>query len=95
MDDRARTTKGRARLSALARKSARSDSGRRFDYVVSLCDKVRDVCPELPGHPRRLHWSIPDPATADHTNYPAFQRTATEIDTRIRHLLPVLTATHS
>jgi protein-tyrosine-phosphatase/DNA-binding transcriptional ArsR family regulator len=66
--------------------------GRRFDYVVSLCDKVREVCPEFPGHPRRLHWSIRDPTTAD---YPAFQHTATEIDTRIRHLLPVLTATNA
>jgi protein-tyrosine-phosphatase/DNA-binding transcriptional ArsR family regulator len=71
-------------------------TGCRFDYVVSLCDKVREICPEFPGHPRRSHWSIPDPAaTADHTNYPAFQHTATEIDTRVRHLLPVLTATHS
>jgi len=70
-------------------------TGRRFDYVVSLCDRVREVCPEFPGHPRRLHWSIPDPATAEHADYPPFQHTATEIDTRVRHLLPVLTATNS
>ena len=72
-----------------------SMSGRRFDYVVTLCDRVREVCPEFPDHPRRLHWSIPDPSTADHTNYPAFQHTATEIDTRIKHLLPVLAAAQS
>jgi protein-tyrosine-phosphatase len=70
-------------------------TGRRFDYVVSLCDKVRELCPEFPDHPRRVHWSIPDPATADHSSYHTFQHTATEIDTRIRHLLPVLTATQS
>lgn len=37
----------------------------------------------------------PTPATAggtDQTNYPSFQHTATTIDIRIRHLLPVLTA---
>jgi protein-tyrosine-phosphatase len=73
-------------------------TGRRFDYVVSLCDKARESCPDFPDHPRRVHWSIPDPATAgdtDQTNYPAFQHTAAGIDTRIRHLLPVLAAARS
>ncbi|TMR92953.1 ArsR family transcriptional regulator [Nonomuraea basaltis] len=72
-------------------------TGRRFDYVISLCDKVREVCPEFGDQPRRLHWSIPDPAaTGDDTagaGYPAFDRTAAEIDTRIRYLLPILAHT--
>ena len=24
-------------------------TGQRFDYVISLCDRVREVCPEFPG----------------------------------------------
>ena len=70
---------------------------RRFDYVITLCDRARENCPELPHHPRRMHWSIPDPATAsdtDQASYPAFQHAAADIETRIRHLLPVLTATN-
>ena len=67
--------------------------GRRFDHVISLCDKVREVGPEFPQEPHRVHWSIADPATADgadRTGYPTFRRTAAEIDARLRYLLPTL-----
>lgn len=70
---------------------------RRFDHVITLCDRAREAWTELPHHSRRVHWSIPDPANAsdiDEAGYPAFQHTAAAIDTRIRHLLPVLAATH-
>jgi ArsR family transcriptional regulator, arsenate/arsenite/antimonite-responsive transcriptional repressor / arsenate reductase (thioredoxin) len=65
-------------------------TGERFDAVITLCDRVREVCPEFPRHPRRVHWSIPDPATEGSTNresYPAFERTAAELETRIGFLL--------
>jgi protein-tyrosine-phosphatase/DNA-binding transcriptional ArsR family regulator len=67
---------------------------RPFDYVITLCDKVREVCPEFGDDPRSIHWSIPDPAaTAGQDDYPAFARVAAEIDTRVRHLIPVLATT--
>jgi protein-tyrosine-phosphatase len=62
----------------------------RFDVVITLCDRVREVCPEFPRHPRLVHWSIPDPAREGPTNrrsYPAFERTAAELETRIGFLL--------
>lgn len=62
-------------------------TGRRFDYLITLCDKAREVCPDLVDRGHRVHWSIPDPASA---GYPAFARTAADLDTRIRHLVPVL-----
>jgi ArsR family transcriptional regulator, arsenate/arsenite/antimonite-responsive transcriptional repressor / arsenate reductase (thioredoxin) len=70
-------------------------AGRTFDYAITLCDKARETCPEIFHHTRRAHWSIPDPAAdgTDDNSYPAFARAAGDIDTRIRHLLPVLTAT--
>lgn len=62
---------------------------RRFDFVVTLCDKAREVCPELTDHP--IHWSLPDPAAAG--SDAAFADTAREIHTRVRHLLPLLRTT--
>jgi protein-tyrosine-phosphatase len=57
----------------------------RFDYVITLCDRVREVCPEFPGPAEQVHWSIPDPAR-EPGGYPAFQRTAAELAGRIRFL---------
>jgi protein-tyrosine-phosphatase/DNA-binding transcriptional ArsR family regulator len=64
-----------------------------FDLVITLCDRVREVCPEFPSHPTLAHWSMPDPAQAgptDRASRPAFERTAAELDTRIRFLVPLL-----
>jgi ArsR family transcriptional regulator, arsenate/arsenite/antimonite-responsive transcriptional repressor / arsenate reductase (thioredoxin) len=62
----------------------------RFDRVITLCDKVREICPEFPGAPIAAHWSIADPAAAgdsDKATYPAFQHVADEIESRVALLL--------
>jgi len=61
---------------------------RRFDHVITLCDKAREACPEFAHAPRRSHWSIAEPAA----DYHHFHATATDLEVRIRHLLPVLTS---
>ncbi len=66
-----------------------------FDYVVTLCDKVREVCSEFPGGPPRTHWSMPDPAAEgsnDEESYQAFARTADDLDVRVDHLIAQLFA---
>jgi protein-tyrosine-phosphatase len=58
-----------------------------FDFVISLCDRLREVCPEFPGNPRTIHWSMPDPALEGGA---AFERTAVELERRIGFLLHVI-----
>ncbi len=65
-----------------------------FDRVVTLCDKVREICPEFTGGPITAHWSIADPAAAgdtDASTYPAFELVADEIESRVALLLEDLT----
>jgi protein-tyrosine-phosphatase/DNA-binding transcriptional ArsR family regulator len=67
--------------------------GQRFDRVISLCDRVREVCPQFPGRPETIHWSIANPADGDaddDATYPLFQQTAAELATRIGFLLAAL-----
>lgn len=72
-------------------------TGQRFDYVISLCDRVREVCPEFPGAPQAIHWSVRDPAREPGTekqSLPAFERTATELSRRISFLLEAIRQTN-
>ena len=65
----------------------------RFDRVITLCDKVREICPDFPGDVITAHWSIPDPAAVEGNSYQAFVRTADELETRIELLLTELSVT--
>jgi len=62
-------------------------AAQRFDFVISLCDRVREVCPEFPGDPRTIHWSMADPALEGPA---AFERTAIDLEIRIGFLLHVI-----
>lgn len=55
-----------------------------FDYVITVCDRVREACPTWPGASECIHWSIPDPA------HQAFADTASQLTTRIRYFLTVV-----
>jgi protein-tyrosine-phosphatase len=85
-------------ISRAATKPLTRYAGRRFDRVITLCDKVREVCPDFPGAPVSAHWSIPDPASSgpdDEATYPTFVQVASDIDDRVGLLLADLAATTS
>ena len=60
-------------------------AGERFDRVITLCDKVREICPECPGHPHPTHWSTSEPSERA-----AFDQLADALDERIGFLLHTL-----
>jgi len=36
--------------------------GRKFDYVITLCDQAQEACPFFPGGKMRLHQGFDDPS---------------------------------
>jgi ArsR family transcriptional regulator, arsenate/arsenite/antimonite-responsive transcriptional repressor / arsenate reductase (thioredoxin) len=60
--------------------------GQHFDYVITLCDRLREICPEFPAPAEVIHWSIPDPAAGEGA-YQAFRAVAADLRTRIGFLL--------
>lgn len=67
--------------------------GQDFDYIVTVCDRVREVCPVFPGDPEQIHWSIPDPTAIEgnrQTQEKGFTNIANELTTRIQFLLLVI-----
>jgi arsenate reductase (thioredoxin) len=53
-----------------------------LDQVITLC--AEEVCPVLPGNAKRLHWPIPDPASAGKLE--AYRQARDEIAARLRAL---------
>ena len=58
-----------------------------FDYVITVCDDARAVCPVFPGEKQTvLHWGYEDPARVEGTEEQrlvAFEGTLTMMATRI------------
>jgi protein-tyrosine-phosphatase len=64
--------------------------GQDFDYVITVCDRVREVCPIFPGEPEHIHWSFPDPVAIEgnlKSQEKVFEETALELTMRIQYLL--------
>ena len=73
-------------------KSVTDYLGQRFDYVVTVCDQARQVCPVFPGVHESLHWGYEDPAEARGTEeerLAVFRRVFIQIGERINQFIPI------
>jgi ArsR family transcriptional regulator, arsenate/arsenite/antimonite-responsive transcriptional repressor / arsenate reductase (thioredoxin) len=67
--------------------------GQSFDRILTLCDRVLEVCPTFPGDPERIHWSFANPAAVEGTEderYHAFKQVGLQLMTRIQLFLILL-----
>ncbi|MBW4436916.1 MAG: helix-turn-helix domain-containing protein [Pleurocapsa minor GSE-CHR-MK-17-07R] len=64
------------------------------DYVITVCDKAREICPTFSSGTQQLHWGFPDPTiiadAAERTH--AFAHTAQQLRTRISYFMAALPA---
>lgn len=61
-----------------------------FDFVITLCDSLKETCPVFAGHPIYAHWGMPDPEEFqgnDNEKLRFFNRTMLEIVHRINLFL--------
>lgn len=73
-------------------KSVTEFLGQSFDYVVTVCDQARQVCPVFPGVHESLHWGYEDPAAAEGTEaerLAAFRRVFIQMAERVKQFATV------
>jgi arsenate reductase len=62
-------------------------AGSSFDYVITVCDDAKESCPIFPGATKRVHWSLPDPASVqgdEDERLDAFRRVRDSLEVILR-----------
>jgi arsenate reductase len=67
-------------------KSVQEYLGKKFDWVITVCDQARQNCPVFPGVEQTGHWSVEDPSEAtgtDEQRLEVFRRVRDDLRNRI------------
>ncbi len=81
-------------ISAQRSKSVAEFDGRRFDYVITVCDDAKEACPYFANAEHQVHWRFDDPAAATGdaaAQLSTYRRVRDEIATQIDHFLGAAT----
>jgi arsenate reductase len=73
-------------------KSVTEFLGESFDYVITVCDQARQICPVFPGSGETFHWGYEDPAAVEGTDaerLTAFRRVFIGLGERIATFIPL------
>ncbi|MCZ6508088.1 MAG: arsenate reductase ArsC [Acidobacteria bacterium] len=77
-------------ISGQRSKHLREFIDREFDFVITVCERAAQSCPDFPGPARRLHWSFSDPAAVEggeKERLESFRRVRDAIEQRLREWL--------
>ena len=77
-------------ISSHRSKSVDQFTGSKFDYIITVCDNAREICPVFPHQAERIHWSFDDPAAVEGTDaerLAAFRAVRELIQSRIENLI--------
>lgn len=63
-----------------------------FDYVITLCDYAREVCPVFDGSETKLHWGFSDPSRVkdDAARLEAFKHVARLLQSRVQYFVKTI-----
>jgi protein-tyrosine-phosphatase len=63
-----------------------------FNFVITVCDRAREVCPVFPGPGQQMHWGFADPTAIadDAARAQAFESIARGLKTRIEAFMMTL-----
>ncbi len=63
-----------------------------FDYMITVCDNARELCPVLPGKYKSIHWSVEDPGMffgPEVARLSKFRLCRDDLAERIQHFIEV------
>lgn len=78
-------------ISSHRSKAVQQFVGQKFDFIITVCDNAKEICPFFPGNAKRIHRSFEDPPAAnvgdDQSRRAIFRRVRDEIREWMRELI--------